>query len=154
MAPAEVPDGVVTVTVTAPVVSLGGLKTVISVALSDTMLAAAPPKLTLVAPDRLLPTMVTSVLPAVEPLFGRRPVIAGGGLTLGERGGRRRARGRGDGHRHGVAGDSSRADRSGVARGAAAAAGLVTVISVALSEVIVAAGCRSARPSRRPGRCR
>ncbi len=80
VAPAEVPDGVVTVTLTGPVVSLGGLKTVISVALSDTMLAPVPPKLTLVAPDRLLPTMVTSVLPAVEPLFGRRPVIAGGGL--------------------------------------------------------------------------
>jgi hypothetical protein len=75
---AEVPDGVVTVMFTVP--WPGGLKTVISVALSDVMEAAVPPKLTLVAPDRLLPTMVTSVLPEVEPLLGRTPATEGGGV--------------------------------------------------------------------------
>ncbi len=68
-----------TVTVPLP----GGLFTVIRVAESAVIVPAAPPKLTLLAPDRLLPVIVTEVPPPVGPLFGLRPLTdgcAGGGV--------------------------------------------------------------------------
>ena len=38
-----------------------------------------PPKLTAVAPVKLVPVMVTTVPPAVGPLLGLTPVTVGGG---------------------------------------------------------------------------
>ena len=99
-----VPAGVVTVMCTVPLP--GGLMTVIFVAESVTIVADALPKLalvapdgpvpvicvaesvrivaaalpksTLVAPERPVPVIVTVVPPAVVPLAGEIPVIAGG----------------------------------------------------------------------------
>jgi hypothetical protein len=81
VAAAEVPAGVVTVTLTAPVASAAGLVTVILVALSEEMVAAALPKWTAVAPARLVPLMVTVVPPVSGPLLGLTPLTAGGGAT-------------------------------------------------------------------------
>ena len=78
--PLELPPGVVTVTLTAPALP-GGLVTVICVPESAVTLPAAPPKLTLVAPPRLVPLIVTAVPPAVVPLDGDNPVTAGAGVT-------------------------------------------------------------------------
>src|SRR5260370_4932631 len=55
----------------------GGLGTVICVPDSAVISAAAPPKLTPVAPDRPVPAIVTLVPPAVLPLAGETPEIAG-----------------------------------------------------------------------------
>ena len=70
-----VPPGVVTVTSTMPLP--GGLVTVTCVLESAVIVPAAPPKLTLVAPARLVPVIVTAVPPAVVPLDGDTPVTAG-----------------------------------------------------------------------------
>jgi len=70
-----VPPEVVTVTVTAPLP--GGLLTVIRLPESEVIVPAAPPKLTRLAPDRLLPLIVTEVPPPVGPLAGESPVTAG-----------------------------------------------------------------------------
>ena len=71
------PPGVVTVTSRCP--SPAGLVTVIWVPESAVIFPAAPPKLTLVAPPRLVPVIVTAVPPAVVPLDGkpgdRRPGV-------------------------------------------------------------------------------
>ena len=75
----EVPDGVVTVTLTVPLP--GGLVTVICDAESAAIVPAAPPKLTLVAPPRSTPVIVTVSPPSADPLFGDIAVSAGGGLT-------------------------------------------------------------------------
>jgi hypothetical protein len=74
---ADVPDGVVTVMFTVPLP--GGLVTVISVAESEVIVPAVPPKLTPVAPARPVPEIVTSVSPVLNPLGGEIPVTAGGG---------------------------------------------------------------------------
>ena len=71
----EVPLLVVTVMSTVPLP--GGLVTVICVPESAVIVPAAPPKLTLVAPARLVPVIVTAVPPAVVPLDGDTPVTAG-----------------------------------------------------------------------------
>jgi hypothetical protein len=76
---AEVPAAVVTVMFTVPLP--GGLTTVICVPESVRIVPAAPPKLTLVAPARLVPLIVTTVPPPVVPLDGANPVTAGAGVT-------------------------------------------------------------------------
>ena len=76
---AEVPAAVVTVMFTVPLP--GGLTTVICVPESVRIVPAAPPKLTLVAPSRLVPVIVTTVPPSVVPLDGEIAVTAGGGVT-------------------------------------------------------------------------
>ena len=76
---ADVPDAVVTVTSTVPL--SGGLVAVTCVAESAVIVPAAPPKLTLVAPARPVPVIVTAVPPSVVPLAGEIPVTAGGGAT-------------------------------------------------------------------------
>ena len=78
--PVAVPPGVVTVTLTVPAAP-DGLVTVICVPESLAIFPAAPPKLTPVAPARLVPLMVTAVPPAVLPLDGDTPVTAGAGVT-------------------------------------------------------------------------
>jgi len=76
----EVPAGVVTVTLTEPALP-AGLVTVTCVPVSPETLTAVPPKLTLVAPARLVPVSVTVVPPPVDPLAGFIPVSTGGGTT-------------------------------------------------------------------------
>ncbi len=71
------PSGVVTVTLIVPCERAGAVA-VICVALSTVKLVAGvPPKLTAVAPVRLVPVMITGVPPVVTPLVGLRPVTAG-----------------------------------------------------------------------------
>jgi hypothetical protein len=72
---AEVPDGVVTVMSTVPLP--GGLVTVICVAESAVIVPAVLPKLTLVAPVRSVPVIVTRV--SGHALAGEISVTAGGG---------------------------------------------------------------------------
>ena len=74
--------GVVTVTSTVPVPE--GLVAVIWVwELMVKALAGVVPNLTAVAPEKLVPVMVTCVPPAARPDEGNRPVTvgAGGGTT-------------------------------------------------------------------------
>jgi hypothetical protein len=51
------------------------------VAVSLVTVAALPPKVTEVAPPRLVPVMVTEVPPAVVPEVGAIEVIVGAGVT-------------------------------------------------------------------------
>jgi hypothetical protein len=71
-----VPPAVVTVTSTLPIP--GGDVAVIWVGLTTLNApAAAPPNLTAVAPDKLVPVIVTLVPPAAGPEFGDTLVIVG-----------------------------------------------------------------------------
>ena len=71
------PPGVVRTTFTAPAV-LAGVRQVTDVALpTTTEVAAVPPKVTDVVPVRLVPVIVTDVLPAAGPLAGLIVVIVG-----------------------------------------------------------------------------
>jgi hypothetical protein len=72
---AEAPAGVVTVMYTVP--SPGGLRTVSWVGGSPMIFPAVPPKLTLVAPSRPVPVIVTSVPPAGLPLAGETSETTG-----------------------------------------------------------------------------
>ena len=65
------------VTVTSTVSLPGGLATVICVPESAVIVAAVPPKLTPVTPQRPVPVIVTLVPPAVLPLGGETPVTVG-----------------------------------------------------------------------------
>jgi len=74
-----VPPAVVTATLTLPA-GLAGLLAVTWVGESTVKLVAAvPPKLTDVVPERLVPVTVTDVPPAVGPLVGAIPVTVGPG---------------------------------------------------------------------------
>ena len=79
LSPAETaldPPGVVTTTSTVPVPA--GLTAVMVVALITVrFVAAAPPKLTLVAPVKLVPVMVTTAPPAAGPEAGEMLVTVG-----------------------------------------------------------------------------
>jgi hypothetical protein len=76
---AEVPPGVVTVTLTVPVPA--GEVAVIDVALlTTTPVAALAPKWTAVAPVKLVPVMVTLVPPAAGPDVGLMPVTVGAAM--------------------------------------------------------------------------
>jgi hypothetical protein len=79
-APLEVavPPRVVTLTSAAPA-EWAGLVVVIWVALLVLMGADVPPKVTEVAPVRLVPVIVTGVPPEVDPVPGDTEVIVGGG---------------------------------------------------------------------------
>ena len=74
----EVPPAVVTVTSTAAGDS-GGEVAEICVADTGKKVAETVPNLTVVAPARLVPVMVTEVPPPVEPLLGLTPVTVGAG---------------------------------------------------------------------------
>jgi hypothetical protein len=75
---ADVPPGVVTVTSTVPAVWAGDV-TVMVVPLPPTVkvVTTVLPKLTAVAPVKLLPVMVTLVPPAIGPPVGETPVTVG-----------------------------------------------------------------------------
>ncbi len=69
------PAAVVTRTSTVPVPA--GAVAVIDVAVSSVTVALVAPNFTLVSPERLTPSMVTVVPPAVGPLDGVTEVTAG-----------------------------------------------------------------------------
>ena len=74
-----VPAGVVTTTKRATAAEVAGETAVISVLETTVKLLAgpAPPKVTVVAPVKLVPVMVTVVFPVVGPELGDREVIVG-----------------------------------------------------------------------------
>src|SRR5438105_21343 len=73
---AEVPAGVVTVTST--VLTFGGEVAVMLVSESTVKVAGAPaPKLTALAPVKLVPVIVTTVPPDDGPVLGETPVTVG-----------------------------------------------------------------------------
>ncbi len=74
---AEVPPGVVTVTLTAPS-EPGGAVTTSSYAESKLIVAELVPKSTAVAPKRFVPMIVTDVPPCGIPETGLMLVIVGG----------------------------------------------------------------------------
>ena len=73
-----VPPAVVTTTFTAPVACAGVVAVIWVAELTVKLLAATPPKLTAVAPVRLVPTMVTDVPPRVGPLVSDTELTVGG----------------------------------------------------------------------------
>ena len=75
---ADVPPGVVTVTLIWPV-PFGEVAWTL-VALSAVMVPLVDPKWTSVAPERLVPVIVTGVAPTVGPLFGLMEVTVGAGI--------------------------------------------------------------------------
>src|ERR1019366_6541354 len=81
---ALVPPGVVTVTSTVPTGSTGAAAVIEVSELTMTELAGAEPKVTALAPVRLVPVMVTEVPPVVRPEVGERPVTVGAGGSENE----------------------------------------------------------------------
>ena len=73
------PSGFVTVTLTAPAACAGVVAVMVVLLVTETLVAAAPPKLTVAPETKLLPLSVTAVPPAVVPLLGVMPLIVGGG---------------------------------------------------------------------------
>ena len=72
------PPAVVTTTSRAPAVP-AGVVTTTDVEVLVPSVAAAPPMVTDVTPDRLVPVIVTDVPPAVGPAFGVIVLIVGAG---------------------------------------------------------------------------
>ena len=70
------PDAVVATTSAAPA-ACAGTVTVIEVAVFEVIVAGVPPKVTELAPLRLVPVNVTDVPPAVGPLAGDTAVSVG-----------------------------------------------------------------------------
>ncbi|MNL03659.1 hypothetical protein D3C87_1242010 [compost metagenome] len=75
---ALVPPAAVTRTSTVPVPA-GGVALIWVVLSNVKLAAAAPPKVTFVAPEKFVPPMVTLVPPADGPLFGEIDVTVGAG---------------------------------------------------------------------------
>ena len=76
------PSGLVTVTLTAPAECAGVEAVMLVLLVTETLVAAVPPKLTVAPETKLLPLMVTDVPPVVVPLFGAMLLIVGGGGVL------------------------------------------------------------------------
>ena len=74
---ALVPPGVVTVTSTVPAVPAGAVAVIWVALLTVKLVAAVAPKLTALAPVKLVPVIVTEVPPAVGPAVGLTPVTVG-----------------------------------------------------------------------------
>src|ERR1039457_7195191 len=75
-----VPTGVVTMTLAAPAAPAGVVAVIVVAFTTATPVAAAPPKVTPVAPVKVVPVMVTLVPPAVGPEFGLTEVTVGPGM--------------------------------------------------------------------------
>ncbi len=75
------PPGVVTVTLTGPTGRAGLVATIVLGEVTWNDAALVLPNRTLVAPDRLLPAMVTAVPPDVGPVRGDSWPRAGTGVT-------------------------------------------------------------------------
>lgn len=65
----------------APAVPAGVTQVMVVGPTSTTLVAATPPIVTDVAPEKSVPVMVTAVPPAVGPLLGAIPLITGAGTT-------------------------------------------------------------------------
>ncbi len=77
----NIPVGVVTTTLFAPGVP-AGVTAVMEVALTTvTLVAAVPPTVTLVVPNKFVPVILKGVPPNVEPEVGLIDVIVGPGVT-------------------------------------------------------------------------
>jgi hypothetical protein len=74
---ADVPLGVVTMTLTCPRVELAGVVAVISASLTTVNVAAVPPMVTAVAPVKPDPAMVMGVLTDTVPYVGEMAVTTG-----------------------------------------------------------------------------
>ena len=74
------PLGVVTMTLAVPAAPAGVVAVIVVAFPTETPVAAAPPKVTLVAPVKVVPVMVTLVPPAVGPEFGLTEVTVGPGM--------------------------------------------------------------------------
>ena len=74
---ALVPPAVVTFTWTVPALPAGAIAVMLVFEVTVKLEAAVVPKLTAVAPLKLVPLIVTDVPPAVEPELGEIPVIVG-----------------------------------------------------------------------------
>ena len=72
------PTGVVTTTLTVPAVPAGVTHVIVVVLTTATLVAAAPPKVTPVAPRKLVPVRVTDVPPAAAPLLALTEASVGG----------------------------------------------------------------------------
>ena len=77
---ALLPAGVVTTTLTAPAAPAGTVAVIEVAFTTEKDVAAAPPKVTLVAPVNVVPVMVTLVPPAVGPELGLTEVTVGGAM--------------------------------------------------------------------------
>ena len=76
---ALVPPPVVTRTSIVPAAWAGAVAVIWVLLLTVKPLAAVPPKVTAVAPEKLVPVMVTVVPPLVGPLVGEMEVTVGAG---------------------------------------------------------------------------
>ena len=74
--------GVVTVTLIMPCERAGAVAVICVALCTVKAVAGVPPKLTAVAPVRLVPVMTTVAPPVVTPLVGLRPVTVGTAITL------------------------------------------------------------------------
>ena len=73
------PAGVVTTTLTAPAAPAGTVAVIVVAFTTEKDVAAVPPKVTLVAPVKVVPVMVTLFPPAVGPELGLTEVTVGPG---------------------------------------------------------------------------
>ena len=78
---ALVPPGVVTRMLFAPAVPAGVVQVMEVAETTTTLVQAAPPTVTPVAPVKLVPVSVMLVPPAVEPVAGETAVTAGEGVA-------------------------------------------------------------------------
>ena len=71
------PPGLVTTTLTKPLVCAGVSAVIVVLPTTFTLVAAVPPKATVAPAAKPVPEIVTAVPPAVEPDVGERPLIIG-----------------------------------------------------------------------------
>ena len=71
------PEGVVTITFTAPADPEGVTAVIVVLLTTVTLVAAAPPRVTPVAPVKLVPVIVIDCAPAIGPAFGEIAVTVG-----------------------------------------------------------------------------
>ena len=74
---ALLPAGVVTMTLAGPAAPAGTVAVMVVAFTIAKLVAATPPKVMLVAPVNVVPVMVTTVPPAVEPELGLTEVTVG-----------------------------------------------------------------------------
>jgi hypothetical protein len=79
---ALLPAGVVTMTLAEPAAWLGTVAVIEVAFTTETLVAAAPPTVTPVAPVKFVPVIVTLVPPAVGPEFGLTEVTVGAGVAI------------------------------------------------------------------------
>jgi hypothetical protein len=79
---ALVPLGVITLMSTMPLPAAGEIAVMLLAEFTVKLVAGVPPNSTAVAPVKPVPVMVTEVPPAVVPLAGLRPVIAGAAALI------------------------------------------------------------------------